>query len=141
MIPNPTPVTASTFSGMWIQHLNIHIGGVLRARLLPYDGASNLLATGERTVTRMLPSNEPLLNAMLTTITAEVQRLANTDRPVRMITVYAPDPSKPVNCTVMFASGAPHCIPDCFALAAEDSTFAVALNSTMGEIARLAGIV
>ena len=146
MIPNPTPITAATFAGLWIQSLQIMLPsdtqprGLLRARLLPYDGAANLLAVGAKDVMRPLPSTEAPLTAMLATIITEVQRLAVTEREVRAIHVHAPDPAKPVSCTILFAEGSPHRVANCFALAATDATFAAVLAGTMNEIARLAGL-
>ena len=132
---------------MWIQSLQIMLPsdknprGILRARLLPYDGTTNLLAIGSKDVMRPIPSTEAPLTAMLATITAEVLRLADTDRSVRVIHVNAPDPAKPVSCAIMFTEGRPHFIPDCFALATTDASFATVLQGTMGEVARLAGLV
>jgi hypothetical protein len=144
-ILNPTPVTPQTFSGMWVQHLNIVLPteekpkGIIQAHLLPYDG-TNLLALGGKRVMKSLPSEEAETAQMLDGLKAEVARLSgNTSAPLQIM-VSAQDPTKPVRATVRFADRKMHNIADCFALAAEDSVFAGVLGSTLAEIARLAGL-
>ena len=145
MITNPTPITTSgLFGGMWITSIRIMLPfethkGMLDASLLPYDGTAHLLAVGRKDVRRPIPHAD--VYAMVDAVTTEVKRQADTDRAVRMIHVNAPDPSKPVTATVIFSEGRPHFIPDCFALAGTDSTFAGVLGNVMATIAGLAGLI
>ena len=107
------------------------------ARLLPYDGTQHLLATGLKEVRRPIPHAE--LDSVIANVVAEVHRQAATDRVVRAVHVNAPDPSKPVTATIIFAEGRPHFIADCFALAASDAAFANVLGTTMTAVAGSAG--
>jgi hypothetical protein len=144
-ILNPTPVTPQTFSGMWVQHLNIVLPtegkpkGVIQAQLLPYDG-TNLLALGGKRVMKPLPSLESATTQMLDNLKAEVARLSGNASAPLQIMVSAQDPTKPVKATVRLADRKMHNIEDCFALAATDSSFATVLGSTLAEIARIAGL-
>lgn len=141
MITNPTPIQAATFSGMWITSISVMTPrdgkrGMLRARFLPYDGDKHLLAIGTVDLVRPIPHAET--DAIVASIVTEVKRQAKTDKEVRVIHVNAPDPSKPVTATVMFAEGSPHFIKDCFALVATDATFAGVFGTAMANIAGLA---
>jgi hypothetical protein len=144
-ILNPTPVTPSTFAGMWVQHLAIVLPtdekpkGVINANLLPYDG-SNLLVLGGKRAVAPLPTQDASTNAMLTSLKAELARLSGNTTDPLTITVSAQDPSKPVRASIRFADKKVHNIADCFALAATDQSFAGVFVSAMGEIARLAGL-
>jgi hypothetical protein len=77
---------------------------------------------------------------MLTAIVDEVKRQKNTTAEPRIVSVQAPDPSKPVVASVQFTDKTAHVIRDCFVLASTDLTFAGALQQVLGEVARQAGL-
>jgi hypothetical protein len=147
-IINPTPIVAGTFGGMWIRNISVMLPtethqGILSAELLPYDGA-HLLATGSKRVAvndlKTKRTTDAQLDAMLTAIVAEVKRQKNTTAEPRIISVQAPDPSKPVVATVQFVDKTNHIVRDCFALCGTDATFAQVFQSVMGGVAQLAGL-
>jgi hypothetical protein len=144
-ILNPTPVAAQTFSGMWVQNLNIILPtedkpkGTIQAQLLPYDG-TNLLALGGKRVMKPLPSAESATTQMLDNLKAEVARLSGNTSAPHHIMVSAQDPTKPVRASVRFVDKKMHNIADCFALATKDKVFATVFNATLVEIARLADL-
>ena len=148
MIVNPTPIVAGTFNGFWIRNISVMIPtethqGILSAELLPYDGAHLLATGGKRVALNDLKTKrvtDAQLNAMLTAIVAEVKRQKNTTVEPRIISVMAPDPTKPVMASVQFVDKTSHVVRDCFVLASTDSTFAVILQQVMGEVARQAGL-
>lgn len=151
-IVNPAPITPNTFDGFWVSNLHVvfpqneTVKGVVLARLLPYDG-ENLLATGSKDV-RILGldqakrNSNPNLNLLLTTLETELARLSPDSGALRSVSVVAPDPNKPVTATGVFVdlTKRPHTIKDCFGAAAEDATFAAALNNVLGSVAALAGL-
>lgn len=149
MIQNPTPITAATFSGMWTNALTIFLPsteqpkGLITANLQPFDG-THLLATGGKSLKltdlSTKRTTDTALDGMLTAIVAEVQRQAKKTAAVRTVTVRAPDPTKPVSTVAIFEDNTIHRIQDCFALEGTDTVFAGVFNSTLGEIARLAGL-
>ena len=147
-IINPTPITAGTFGGMWIRNISVMLPvenhqGVLSAELLPYDGA-HLLATGAKRVAlndlKTKRTTDAQLDALLTALVAEVKRQKNTTAEPRIISVQAPDPSKPVVATVQFVDKTSHVVRDCFGLCGKDKTFAQVFQSVMGGVAQLAGL-
>ena len=148
MIVNPTPITAGTFGGFWIRNISVMLPtethqGILSAELLPYDG-EHLLATGAKRVAlndlKTKRTTDAQLNAMLTALVDEVKRQKNTTAEPRIVSVQAPDPSKPVVASVQFTDKTAHVIRDCFVLASTDLTFAGALQQVLGEVARQAGL-
>ena len=117
--------------------------GILQASLLPYDGAHLLALGGKRVSINDIAdarSRDTVLDGVLTALVAEVQRQAGQDAAPAIIQVLAHDPSKPVQARVIFLDRPPYTIPDCFALCVADSVFAGVFTTTMGEIARLAGL-
>ncbi len=147
-IVNPTPITAATFSGMWINQLQIFFPlgaqkGFIQGGLLPYNG-TQLLATGGRSIRvfdlagkRVTDSN---LDSTLKALQAELKRQSNKNTDQKFLNVSAPDPSKPVSATAFFSDGTHFTIPDCYALAGKDSAFAGVFGATMATVARLAGL-
>lgn len=108
--------------------------------MLPYDG-TNLLALGGKQVMRRIDGAlDGQTQAVLATITTEVKRLAANDTQPLSVIVGAQDPTKPVRIVVWFADKKTYHIPDAFALAGTDSTFAQVFGATLAEIARLAGL-
>ena len=147
-IINPTPIVAGTFGGMWIRNISVMLPtethqGVLSAELLPYDG-THLLATGGKRVAltdlKTKRTTDAQLDAMLTAITAEVKRQKNTTVEPRIVSVQAPDPTKPVVASVQFVDKTNHIVRDCFTLAGTDQTFGMVLQQVLGEVARQAGL-
>jgi hypothetical protein len=133
---------------MWIRNISVMLPtethqGVLSAELLPYDG-THLLATGGKRVAlndlKTKRTTDAQLNALLTALVAEVKRQKNTTAEPRIISVYAPDPSKPVVATVQFVDKTSHVVRDCFALCGTDATFAQVFQSVLGGIAGQAGL-
>lgn len=129
MIPNPAPITA-TFTGMWIRSARIIFSdgehSNTTAQMVAYDpDTKQLLLTGAKDVRKPLP--DPLTARII----AELQRLADTERAIRVVHVSAPDPLKPVSVIIMFTEGSPHIIRDAYALAASDAAFASVFSDTM----------
>ena len=148
MIVNPTPIVAGTFGGMWIRNISVMLPvekhqGILSAELLPYDG-THLLATGGKRVAlndlKTKRTTDAQLDALLTALVAEVKRQKNTTAEPRIVSVQAPDPTKPVVASVQFVDKISHVVRDCFVLASTDLTFATVLQQVMGEVARQAGL-
>jgi hypothetical protein len=148
-IVNPTPVvTTGTFGIMWINAAGIFLttkdkpNGFLQATLQPYDG-THLLSTGGKRVFQpnlvTARAANPTLDSALTALLAEAQRIAGETVAVSLVTISAPDPAKPVGIQVFFADGKHHNIPDGFALAAGDTTFAGVFSNVMAALAELAG--
>jgi len=147
-IINPTPITTGTFGGMWIRNISVMLPtethqGVLSAELLPYDG-THLLATGGKRVAlndlKTKRTTDAQLDALLTAIVAEVKRQKNTTVEPRIVSVQAPDPTKPVVATVQFMDKTSHVVSDCFTLCGTDATFAQVFQSVLGGVAQLAGL-
>ena len=148
LIINPTPITAATFNGMWINQLQIFFPlaaqkGFIQGNLLPYDG-THLLATGGKSVRtfnlagkRITDSN---LDSTLTALQAELKRQSKNNADQKFVNVSAPDPAKAVVATVFFADDTHYTVTNCYALAGTDATFAGVLNNTMATVARLAGL-
>ncbi len=133
LIQNPTPITANTFNGMWINQLQIFLPqGNIQASFLPYDG-THLLATGGKRI--MQKASNGSLDALI----AEVKSLSGKTSEPTLIQVFATDPSKPVTAQVIFTDKSIYRIPDCYALAATDSVFAGVFNNTIGLVVGLAG--
>lgn len=133
MIQNPTPITTSTFSGMWINQLAIFPEtGKVSANFVPYDG-THLLATGNNRIFKSAPTGS------LTNVVTKLQSLANKTIQPKLVQVSAPDPSKPVTAQVIFTDNSVYRIADCYALCATDSAFATVFQQTMGTVATLAG--
>ena len=147
-IINPTPIVAGTFGGMWIRNISVMLPvanhqGILSAELLPYDG-THLLATGGKRVAlndlKTKRTTDAQLDALLTAIVAEVKRQKNTTVEPRIVSVQAPDPTKPVVATVQFMDKTSHVVRDCFTLCGTDATFAQVFQSVLGGVAQLAGL-
>ena len=133
---------------MWVNQLQIilpHDGkpGILQGNLLPYDG-QHLLATGGKRVVQanliQARQNSPALDGMIVMAIAEVKRQAAKDVEPSIISVFAPDPAKPVTAQILFSDNTSHRIPDCFALAGTDPTFANVLGTVLATVAVLAGL-
>jgi hypothetical protein len=146
MILNPTPITPSTFGGMWITSLQIVLPangrpGVYSARFLPYDGAY-LLSTGGKSVgssnLTAKRAGDQQFDAMMNALVSEVKRQANRQDDPAVITVSAPNPQQAVVATVIFADHSVHRVANCFALAGTDATFAQVFVGAMAELARQA---
>lgn len=149
MIQNPTPITANTFSGMWITNLGVFLPttekpkGFIGGNLLPFDGQHLLSTGGQRlfvgdiATARTTDSN---LNAMLIELTTEVKRQAGKTVEPKFVAVNAPDPSKKVSAQIQFTDESFYRIPDCFTLCETDSTFAAVFQNVMAQVARLAGL-
>ena len=146
MIPNPNPIIASEFNKMWIQSLHIlfpleeNQKGIIRAKFLPYDGGTNILAGRNIDISHLLPSNNEELNDVLNSIIIEIHRQASTNRRVRSININAPDPTKRVTAQIIFTEGLAHNIRDVFALTQTDITFAYVFDNTLNVIASLADL-
>jgi len=148
IIQNPTPITAETFNGMWINQLQIFLPlgaqkGFIQGRLLPYDG-THLLATGGRDV-RVFDlatkrTTDAALDAVLTALVAELKRQSKKTTDIKFLNVMAPDPAKAVSAMVFFSDNTHYNIANCYALAGTDATFAGVLTNTLGEVAVLAGL-
>ena len=148
LIVNPTPITAATFSGMWVNQLQIFFPletekGFIQGNLLPYDG-THLLAVGGKQVRvfdlEAKRKTDANLDGMLTALVAELKRQSKFSVDVKFVNVIATDPAKPVVAMAFFADNTRYVITDCFALAGTDATFAGVLNNTLGEVAHLAGL-
>lgn len=149
MIQNPAPQSATTFNGMWVTNLGIFLPteekpkGFIGGNFLPYDG-THLLATGGKRLfvgdLAQKRTTDQQIDAMLTSLVAEVQRQAGKTVAVKFIQTTAPDPAKPVTAQIAFEDGTFHRIADCFALCASDQVFAGVFMGAMAEIARQAGL-
>jgi hypothetical protein len=149
MIQNPTPITASTFSGMWVTNFSAFFpvenrpNGLLIAGFSPFDGAHLLATGGQRLFINNLVTaraGDATFNTQMSALTVECKRLAGTDQDVEFVSVRALDPSKPITAATKFVDGSFHNIRDCMTLAGTDATFAAAFNSIMGELARKQGL-
>ena len=148
MINNPAPVIASTFSGMWVTNLQVIFPtsakkGILQANLLPYDGTHLLAAGGKRAFVNDIVaarSTDSVLDGVLTSLVAEVQRQSSKTSAPQIIQVNAQDPTGKVSAQVIFEGHSVYRIADCYALCATDEIFAGVFLSMMGEVARLAGL-
>lgn len=148
MITNPQPSTA-TFSGMWIPNVQIVMPsstkkGILTARLLPWDAqGGGVMLNGGRNIQIMdlaaTVANDAEVASVITTIQTTLARLSENKSGVQTLNVFAPDPAKPILCSVTFVSGTPYRINDCSTLMKTDSDFAQTFGHTMAKIAALAG--
>jgi len=131
MIPNPTPITA-TFNGMWISNARIEMpAGKVNAKLQGYDpNTKHLLATGNKDI-----YGKAISPQLLADIVSNLKRIAGRNADIRLINVIAPDPSKNVAISVMFAEGTPYILRDAFALAETDQDFAEVFTEAMEFIA------
>jgi len=145
MIPNPNPVSAAPFAGMWVTSciLVFPTPGRLLYAMKPYNG-SDLLAAGgiERSIelAARISVQDQTLDATLAGLELELHRVSEKDTPLLALEVIAPYPDKPVVAIARFADGSSFTIDDCFARAGEDPTFAAVFMGVMGELARQAGL-
>ena len=149
MIQNPTPITASTFSGMWITNLSLFLPtaekatGFLNVNFQPYDGQHLLVNGGKRFAINDIAKKETedtTFKTMLDTLVTECKRQAGKDIDVKFINVMAPDTTKTVMAQIAFIDGSFYTIKDCFALAGSDSVFGGVFQGTMIAIAKEAGL-
>ena len=149
LIVNPNPIVKPMFTGMWISNLQIVFpglaspNGLLNAKLLPYDG-TYLLATGGKDVRynnlRAKMQLDPLLKFAVDNLKAEITRLSGSESSVKLVNVFAADPTKPVVATMLFDTGPAYTVHNCFARTETDPIFANVFFSMLGEIARQAGL-
>ena len=149
MIINSTPITTGTFSGMWVTNLVVVFPsaerpkGMIDGTLLPYDGI-NLLATSGAKVSisdlTTARATDPALSGVVMNLVTECKRQAGTTVSLTLLSVSAATPASPVVAMIGFSDGTSHIIPDCFALCANDATFAGVFMDVMAEVARQAGL-
>ena len=149
MIQIQTPITTSTFNGMWVTNLGIFFPtvekphGLIAGNLAPYDGTHLLLTGGKRLFISNLAAklaSDATLATIMNALKAEVKRQASKTVEPKFVTVNAYDPARPVTAQVGFVDGSIHTVSNCFALAATNPAFAGVFSGTMGEIARQAGL-
>ena len=144
-IVNPTPLTGLTFGGYWITSVNLSLPtgkpGYLTAQFQPYDGSANILATGGKSIAIRNPSSNSAAAALIASLQSEVTRQSGNGGPFVYLQINGPDPSKPVRAQALYTNGtpAPFVLPDLFAKAASDSTFASVLTAALASLATLAG--
>ena len=144
-IINPTPITPSVFDKLWVRNLALSFPvtnrGHMNVEFLPYDGASTLNKPIPKDVQDLMEKRKTDTNveALVTTLSVELNRLSGFSSPATVLLINAPDPSRPVECRVFFADKTSYAIPDCYALCATDPAFASVFQAAMGLIAAVAG--
>jgi hypothetical protein len=131
MLEHPNPIhTSGDFTGLWISYARISVSGQLVVSAAHFNGAQTL-GDSETSVHRA--ANVTAINEA---VVAEVTRLTGRTG-LKVVSVNAPSPSKPISIVCSFDGEAPHVIRDARALAATDSTFAAAFTSIMSQIGTL----
>ncbi len=141
-IINPNPPTLAAFDKLWLTNLIINFREPkLIAALAPYNGTFTLNNNTVKLSFDLLVkrSEDAALDAVMTALVAEIDRQAGREG-ARILSVSAANPTGRVRATIIFDDGVTHVIPDCFALAATDATFAGVLQGTLAEVARQAGL-
>jgi len=131
MLEHPNPLSISgDFTGLWIRSARISIGGPIIVSAVHFNGVQIL---GDDTNSVHPASTATSINEA---VVAEVTRLTGRTG-LKVVSVNAPSPSKPISIVCSFDGEAPHVIRDARALAATDSTFAAAFTSIMSQIGTL----
>jgi hypothetical protein len=131
MLEHPNPLSISgDFTGLWIRSARISIGGPIIVSAVHFNGVQIL---GDDTNSVHPASTATSINEA---VVAEVTRLTGRTG-LKVVSVNAPSPSKPICVVCSFDAGPPHIIKNAYALAATDSTFAAAFTNVMTQIGAL----
>jgi hypothetical protein len=131
MLEHPNPITVSgAFTGLWIRSARINIGGPIIVSSVHFNGAQIL---GDDT-NSVHPA--ATVTAINDAIVAEVTRLTGRTG-LKVVSVNAPSPNKPICVVCSFDAGSPHIIRSAYALAATDASFAAAFTDVMTQIGNL----